>query len=473
MPHQARSNLGNNFPVFQSLLEQLQGGQVKGFPQSGQSVRSQLGQGVPETLEGAAAQATPAAQPTSPVGDGGDILQKILQLIQLPAFQQTVGAGISAAKSPRDLRAFQLQTQLNQRGAESTDRRRLAGERGEREQERLGLERERTEASVTASKATVAAEARKASRERAKLFAEAEGGTYEDFIAASPDPAEAKRSVNKAVFNQFKRARARAGKLEDLDTLSTELGIEVSKQRLEAGEELRVGAAKDSAVEEATRIARIARNLGEKLDLSMFPEDVRLQLSDDEIAGIVSGVREGQETVDVERDLKRAQAENLRAGIEALGKEEKAPSKPLSPIAAKTVEAAKSGVKDLKELKGLLKDDFRGTLIGASFIGTNQRTKKLIKNAADVLIRFRTGAAVTLTEEQSFKIILGATTASAAFGNLEDTLKSLDDALAEMQGVVDLIIGGGAVPAGFGDGTGGTEGAELSEDERLALERYQ
>ncbi len=102
---------------------------------------------------------------------------------------------------------------------------------------------------------------------------------------------------------------------------------------------------------------------------------------------------------------------------------------------------------------------FRGTILGASFVGTNLRTKKLIKNAADVIIRLRTGAAVTLSEEEAFKVILGVTTSAALVGNFEDTAKSIDDAMAEMQSVIDLITGGGDIPIGF-----------RSEEEAIGLE---
>lgn len=392
-------------------------------------------------------------------GGGGDsILQKLLQVLQNPAVQQTTGATISAIKSPEDLRAFQRQSQLNQQGEAS--RRQQA-----RQDELLTLEQTRVGELTAQGEAQRAETFRKNERTRAQNFE----GTYEEFVSASPDPGKTTTVVNRAVFNKFGKDRARAVKAEETEILGAELGVEVSKQRLEAGELTRQTAARSAAVEEVKRVAGIASTLGEKIDLSAFSDDVRLQLSGNEILGIVAGEREAQETVDVSQDLKRAQAKQLRKATELAGQPKpEGPKKPLTPAAAKIVSSSKSGVKDLKELRKLLKADFRGELLGVS-LGTNRRAIKLVKNAADVLIRLRTGAAVTQTEEEAFNTIMGTTAKDLVFGEAETSIQAIDDAITEMQSVIDSVTGGGEVPtAGLGAEGGAVEG--LSEDEQLLLQ---
>lgn len=131
------------------------GGQdtATGLPLPTNGVSRQLARGISPTVEGAAAQApsTPL-NGIAPTGGDGGIFQKILQLLQLPAFQRTAGAIGSAVAGPRELEAFQRQTLLNQQGETVRLSREAAGRRETREvdtasrlDKRLELDVERLE----------------------------------------------------------------------------------------------------------------------------------------------------------------------------------------------------------------------------------------------------------------------------------------------------------------------------------------
>jgi len=144
----------------QSILQQLL--QNFGNPSATLNVggtRQQLEEGVPtfdQSQQQAAAQASQqpqqTQQPTVQQPDpsqgqqgGGGFMQKLLQVLMNPAVQRTAGLGVSALKSPADLRGFQRQEQLNINNANTRLNQEFARNRDTRADAQLAETQRRTD----------------------------------------------------------------------------------------------------------------------------------------------------------------------------------------------------------------------------------------------------------------------------------------------------------------------------------------